>query len=436
MRNILLFIFLQHYCPQTYAIPRTIDQQTKNSISVHRGSRLTNTVTYKTQYENQVQFLVRIGGKDHVLHLNKAQDLLALNFTASHYREDGKLVTESTGHLAHCCYTGTVDGVTGSSVSVCTCHGLSGYITIGDEIYSIDPIAPPESQEYVITNLRKRHLPSSARNRPRRSLSFSRREDQRQSYNIELFLVADMKEFQRHGEELQRTRHHLISVAHHLNQIFSKINFQVFLVGVEIWTQKNQAVVSDAASTTLQRFLRWRVEDLLPRKHHDNVQLISGDHFKNHALGEAFVAKMCTKSQSGGIIKDTGLSARELAKYVAHEMGHNLGMSHDTENCYCPAARGKCLLSGRTGSNMNDMFSDCSHHSLSRFLQDKDVSCLKDRPDMYIDEPVLQSHPYEVLEIIGKVSIFLCLVVIILTLILIWKTKICKPLMPMFPVFS
>ncbi|XP_063813501.1 disintegrin and metalloproteinase domain-containing protein 33 [Pseudophryne corroboree] len=206
------------------------------------------------------------------------------------------------------------------------------------------------SRTVVIATATGSDVTSKAANERSRAVAIvTRLGDRRQPYNIELFLVADRKEFQRQGEDLQRTRHHLISVAHHLNRIFSKINFQVFLVGIEIWTQKNQAVVSETASTTLQRFLRWRTEDLLPRKHHDNIQLISGDHFKNHALGEAFVAKMCTRSQSGGIIKDTGLSARELAKYVAHEMGHNLGMNHDTENCHCSAARGKCLLSGRTG---------------------------------------------------------------------------------------
>lgn len=215
-------------------------------------------------------------------------------------------------------------------------------------------------------------------------------------------------------------------MAHHLNQILSRIDFQVFLVGVEVWTQENKAVVSETPSTTLQRFLQWRTEDLLPRKHHDNVQLVSGANFKNHALGEAFLAKMCTESQSGGIIKDTGLRARELAKYVAHEMGHNLGMSHDTERCYCPAAAGKCLLSRRTGHNMNEMFSDCSHRALHRFLEEKDITCLKDRPHTYIDEPVLQSDPMEALETVGKVSVFLCLVVSFLALIIIFSKKICR----------
>ncbi|XP_068122347.1 disintegrin and metalloproteinase domain-containing protein 33 [Hyperolius riggenbachi] len=301
-------------------------------------------------------------------------------------------------------------------------------MTIGDDTYSLDPAHSSGSSTRVVTAVQRKQSREGPHPRQARSVYVTHTQGRRDPYTIELFLVADRKEFQRHGEDLERTRQHLISVAHHLSQIFSKIDLQVFLVGVEIWTQENRAVVSETAHATLRHFLHWRVEELLPRKHHDNVQMISGGHFRNHALGEAFLGKMCSKSQSGGIIKDTGLDARELAKYVAHEMGHNLGMSHDTEGCYCPAARGKCLLSRRTGHNMNDMFSDCSHRFLQCFLEEKDVTCLKDRPQTFIDEPVLETRSYNTyspLEAIGMVSVVLCPVVLILLLVILCRTSIC-----------
>ncbi|CAH2299273.1 disintegrin and metallo ase domain-containing 12 [Pelobates cultripes] len=246
------------------------------------------------------------------------------------------------------------------------------------------------------------------------------------NYNIELFLVADKAEFQRHGENLDKTRQHLMTIAHHLNQIFLKISFQIFLVGIEIWTEENKANVSETASSTLLEVLEWRRQHLLPRKHHDNMQLISGKQFKNHALGEAFVAKMCTPDHSGGVIKDTGVSPKELAKYVAHEMGHNLGMDHDTDSCYCPAGSGKCLLSRRTGYNMNEDFSDCSFRFLCRFLEEKDVTCLMDRPETYIDEPIKRSHPYQILETVGMVSLGLCCLIFLLLFAIIWKKRFCR----------
>ncbi|XP_053314043.1 disintegrin and metalloproteinase domain-containing protein 33 [Spea bombifrons] len=375
--------------------------------------------------ENAIEFVLRIGQRDHLLTLRKAQDLLAPDFTAFHYHEDGTLVSESPGHLAHCCYTGTADGLPESSASLCVCQGLSGSIRLGDEIYTSEGISS-ESGEYLMS----KQLPPSTEpvtpKRERRFLQGPHRQARQQRYNVELFLVADKAEFQRHGEDLERTRHHLMAMAHHLNQIFLKINVQIFLVGTEIWTHENKANVSEKASSTLLQVLEWRRRVLLPRKHHDNLQLVSGMRFQNHALGEAFLGKMCSPSHSGGVIKDTGLSPRELAKYVAHEMGHNLGMYHDTETCYCPAASGKCLLSRRTGYNMDEVFSDCSHRFLDRFLEEKDITCLKDRPQIYMDEPIKQSHPSRALETVGKVSLILCCLVILLLVSMIVRSRLCQ----------
>ncbi|KAM8939600.1 disintegrin and metalloproteinase domain-containing protein 33 [Pelodytes ibericus] len=395
-------------------------------ITSHLGTSDTNTE--QTQYENRIQYLIRFGDKDQILTLHKEHDLLTMNFTASHYHEDGSLVTETLGHLAHCCYIGSVEGLPESSASVCTCHGLSGYITLGDETYSIDSTSQSQDAEYVITKTNTHKKTNTFHhNRQRRSQHRHLKQKSWQGkYNIELFLVADKAAFQCHGENLERTRNHLLATAHHLNQILLKISFQVFLVGIEVWTQENKANVSETASSTLLHVLEWRRQALLPRKQHDNMQFISGSKFKNHALGEAFFAKMCSPNQSGGVIKDTGLSPRELAKYIAHEMGHNLGMHHDTEDCYCPATSGKCLLSGRTGHNMNEEFSDCSRRFLDRFLDEKDVTCLKDRPQTYIDEPVIHSHPYKTLEVVGKVSLVLCCLILFLVFVVLCGGRFCR----------
>uniref|UniRef100_F7A6U7 Peptidase M12B domain-containing protein n=1 Tax=Xenopus tropicalis TaxID=8364 RepID=F7A6U7_XENTR len=163
--------------------------------------------------------------------------------------------------------------------------------------------------------------------------------------------------------------------------IFLDIDFQIFLVGIEIWSEENKVNISDAADSSLLRFLEWREQVLLPRMHHDNVQLISGVRFKNHILGEAFLAQMCSESHSGGVIRDTGISPKELAKYIAHEIGHNLGMKHDTENCYCPVGPGSCPA---PRYDIHPVFSECSRHSLTRFLEEKNITCLMNPPHTYI----------------------------------------------------
>ncbi|XP_078533323.1 snake venom metalloproteinase BjussuMP-2-like [Lissotriton helveticus] len=402
----------------TFGLPdHPMNQQTSNG---------TLKILPKPQYEDQIQYKVYIQGRSRVLHLKKAQELLTRDFTESHYLEDGTLITQPRHHKDHCCYTGSVEGLADSYVSACTCHGLSGYVMLGEETYSIDTYSAGNSQEKVC-NLSFRRSETHPHNGSKRKLlsaGHSRDVSLQDMYNIELFLVADKQEFRRHGEDLEKIKHHLITVAHYINQIFLKINFQIFLVGLEIWSQENKVNISDKAPSTLKTFLQWRKTELLPRKNHDNIQLISGVDFKNYALGEAFVSKMCTPHQSGGVIKDSGVSATDLAKYVAHEMGHNLGMIHDTQECHCPVSHGHCLLSKHTGHNMKAVFSDCSHRLLNIFLQEKNVTCLKDRPTTYIDVYVPSDEHANILPIVGVISLHLS-VLLLLTLIawVIWKRR-------------
>ncbi|CAB1453640.1 unnamed protein product [Pleuronectes platessa] len=47
------------------------------------------------------------------------------------------------------------------------------------------------------------------------------------------------------------------------------------LVGVDIWSDKDQIEVSTDSKVTLDRFLEWRLKSLLPRIPHDNAQFIT-----------------------------------------------------------------------------------------------------------------------------------------------------------------
>lgn len=50
---------------------------------------------------------------------------------------------------------------------------------------------------------------------------------------------------------------------------------RVALVAVEVWSEGDRFEVGRSARATLERFLRWRQEELLPRLPHDNAQLLT-----------------------------------------------------------------------------------------------------------------------------------------------------------------
>ncbi|XP_059821721.1 disintegrin and metalloproteinase domain-containing protein 28-like isoform X1 [Hypanus sabinus] len=346
--------------------------QAHELAAVEKLNSRNTTEEIQGDQEDQMRYLLRIEGKEWLLYLTKAREILAETYSETYYLPDGSMVTKTRHQLDHCCYTGFVEGVEESSVSLCTCQGLSGYILMGDQEYIIDPVNNGTGMHKVsrTPHIRtKRHL-SHSYSQPLTHTNLS----------IELYLVADREEFLQNGEDLRKTQERLITLAHYVNQIYQKqLDIQIFLVGIEVWTDKNKIGSSEDTAEALENFMQWRTKELVPRKHHDNAQLISGVPFQR-SLGQAYLSEMCSKERSGGVVKDDQDYIRELAKYVAHEMGHNLGMHHDRPACHCPVTSGECLLATTIESTMNPIFSDCSKKFLNSFLRRFNVSCLKDRP--------------------------------------------------------
>uniref|UniRef100_A0A3B1IHI5 ADAM metallopeptidase domain 12 n=1 Tax=Astyanax mexicanus TaxID=7994 RepID=A0A3B1IHI5_ASTMX len=135
-------------------------------------------------------------------------------------------------------------------------------------------------------------------------------------------------------------------------QFYRALNIRVALVGLEVWSDSDKCPVTQDPFTTLHEFLDWRKLKLLPQKPHDNAQLIrSGEHGlirefhlkeKQHLLLDYFFKV--------GDHSDNPLGA---AVTLAHELGHNFGMNHDTPErgcgCRVTAERGGCIMTPSTG---------------------------------------------------------------------------------------
>lgn len=58
-------------------------------------------------------------------------------------------------------------------------------------------------------------------------------------------------------------------------QFFRPLGVRVALLAVEVWSEGDKIAVGGSARAVLERFLRWRREELLPRLPHDNAQLLT-----------------------------------------------------------------------------------------------------------------------------------------------------------------
>ncbi|NXA34501.1 ADA12 protein, partial [Eudromia elegans] len=355
---------------------------------------------YSKKHPALLQFAIQAESEHLVINLERNEGLLASTFTETHYLGDGTDVVLTRNRTGHCYYHGNVQGYPDSSVSLSTCSGLRGIIVFGNKSYILEPLegAANEHKIYPSANLKiaagscGHPLDLSATrtdNSPHHSQAFAgryKRETLKTTKYVELVIVADNREFQRQGKDIEKIKQRLIEIANYVDKFYRPLNIRVALVGVEVWNDMDKCSISQDPFTSLHEFLDWRKLKLLPRKPHDNAQLISGVYFQGTTIGMAPIMSMCTAEQSGGVVMDHSENPLGAAVTLAHELGHNFGMNHDTleRGCNCKASteKGGCIMNPSTGYPFPVVFSSCSRKDLENSLEKGVGMCLFNLPEV------------------------------------------------------
>ncbi|MCI4384518.1 hypothetical protein PGIGA_G00039590 [Pangasianodon gigas] len=345
-------------------------------------------------------------GKQLLLILQKNEGLFASHYTETHYLDGGKPVTTSPSSRVNCYYHGEVKGYPHSDVILSTCTGLRGLITLNDKVLVLEPAQKPNSTLHHI--FRGEHLKGLKQGTCGHGHNVSytaglsdttgsffsshgnryKRQAQSSTKYVELIIVADNREYQKQGKDLEKVKQRLAEIANYVDKFYRALNIRVALVGLEVWSDSDKCPVSQDPFTTLHEFLDWRKLKLLPQRPHDNAQLISGVYFQGTTIGMAPIMSMCTAEQSGGIVMDHSDNPLGAAVTLAHELGHNFGMNHDTPErgcgCRVTADRGGCIMTPSTGYPFPTVFSSCSKKDLLVSL-DKGVGmCLFNMPEVKV----------------------------------------------------
>ncbi|NXQ51687.1 ADA15 protein, partial [Anthoscopus minutus] len=214
---------------------------------------------------------------------------------------------------------------------------------------------------------------------------------------VELVMVVDHTAFQNYPS-LQRVHTRTLEIANQVDVFFRPLGVRVALLAVEVWSEGDKIVVGGSARAVLERFLRWRREELLPRLPHDNAQLLTGVHFDDVSVGMSTQASMCSPTRSGGVSMDHSVSVLVIASTVAHQLGHNLGMRHDSTGRLCDCGdlqhdRG-CIMAPPTGLTPGLSFSNCSRQDLEHSLQQGQGWCLSNipEPQLLTGSPTCGNH--------------------------------------------
>ncbi|KAA8581418.1 hypothetical protein FQN60_002999, partial [Etheostoma spectabile] len=297
-----------------------------------------------------------------------SRGLFASNYTETHYLEDGIAVTGFHNFTANCYYHGQVEGHVNSDVSLSTCAGVKGFITLEGKSYVLEPSADhSDGTHWIYTAEHLNFAPGTCGHEFNKSYPIDhadsspfkafgtrhKRHVQTTTKYVELIIVADNREFQKQGKDMEKVKQRLAEIANYVDKFYRALNIRVALVGLEVWSDVDKCPITQDPFTTLHEFLDWRKVKLLPQKPHDNAQLISGVYFQGTTIGMAPIMSMCTAEQSGGIVMDHSDNPLGAAVTLAHELGHNFGMNHDTpeRGCGCRVTvdRGGCIMTPSTG---------------------------------------------------------------------------------------
>lgn len=378
--------------------------------------QISTTKQENGEHTNHLQITLEVDGKDLILDLTLNKQLIPKGFFEKH-QENGKHVvhTPTKEEVDHCHYGGKVRGKPDSWVALSTCDGLSGVIFDGQEMHYVekdnritDSSEKTDHFLYKHSDLKEHnktcgyagdasdheHTHSTTDNRfLRYKRSTESHELIRGPYNankeskyVELVLVVDNREYKELGENKRKVVDHCKKIANIINGLYAPLNIFIALVGVVIWSEHDEMTFSTNGDSTLTSFLHYRKEKLIPEHPNDNAQLLTKFNFDHGVVGKALKGPMCTYEYSGGVNTDHSPVVGLVATTIAHEMGHNFGMEHDTTECKCPDER--CIMAPSSSTVAPTHWSSCSlNYLLLAFTHGMDY-CLKNKPESLFEGPV------------------------------------------------
>jgi len=304
--------------------------------------------------------------------------------------------------INHCNYHGVVRNHDNSNVAVSTCNGIRGYIEFDNLHYIIEPISNDCSAEGHVVY----HPANHDSFQPLRDATCGQNETERtnhfddlenagvlnhrskraagvnQKYFIELLMVMDKENYNRFKTPEARNEH-VIEVVNLVDSYYKKLGFRVVLSHIEFW-KDNKVKFTTNARKDLDLFVNYRIKRLKdksadnPWHRTDASHLLFGRDFQGTTIGMAHIAVMCGK-KSASVNQDLG-KPFNVASTVAHEMGHNFGMHHDTDECRC-AAGTDCIMASSAGFRAKKDWSACSKEYLREGLKLGLGSCLMNVPE-------------------------------------------------------
>nr|QGC85372.1 metalloproteinase [Dispholidus typus] len=350
----------------------------------------------KTKYEDTMKYEFKVNGKPVVLNLEKNKRLFSKDYSETYYSPDGREITTNPQVEDHCYYHGHIQNDIDSTAVISACDGLNGYFKNNGEMYIIEPLKPSDNEAHAVFKYESMEkedetpkacgaIHSSGKSdepiektskifiTPKEKEEFLETEKY-----IELYIVADNLIYKKYSHNMTTIRMRVSEILNYVNLFYSAVKIHIAFLALEVWSDKDKIVINGSSEPTVRAFAAWRYSNLLKRKMNDNAQLLTGISFDANVLGIAFIGGMCSPFESVGVIQDNNNMAVLIAAVLTHELGHNLGMNHDTDSCTCNI--GPCIMKSSINFNPPLTFSTCSLWDYQKYVMSKAAQCMLNDP--------------------------------------------------------
>ncbi|XP_053496653.1 disintegrin and metalloproteinase domain-containing protein 9 [Ictalurus furcatus] len=356
-------------------------QRHDDFTQTHRQRADPESLTYSIEIDDTV----------HLLHLTKNKEFLSPDFAVVSHDVHRNSTTKHREKPVLCHYYGRVSGYEESLVALSTCNGLRGVIFIGNKSYALEPALHAANNEHILFPLENsRSDPfvcgvdserdcgedGSCDHTLSMETFLRKKRNLPQTRYVELALVVDNLRFVFMKSNRTAVRDEMVQISNLLDTYYRQLNIRIVLVGLEIFETSNPFDVGGDPRVVLGQFVKWRKANLTSRS--DMGQLVVGQKgaYTGGILGMAYVGTVCSASSGGGISVYGDNGFQYYSTVLAHEMGHNLGMTHDDTRCQCDG-RNCIMYSTATGSTL---FSTCSGTDFENLVLRGGGACLLNQP--------------------------------------------------------
>ena len=177
-------------------------------------------------------------------------------------------------------------------------------------------------------------------------------------------------------ENVSKFMTELINVA---NEIAAGIKVEFVLYAIEVWTEREEIPVGPYFRNRTFLWHNYSIDNYWNKYKYDVAMLIEGRSYPGGRVGFGQIGQVCRPYGAGHVsyarrfgpdsFRPPPMSV--LARVFAHEVGHILGLEHDTDVCNCPSGKYRCVM----GRDLTDDWSDCSIAQLNEKTKNAPKGC-------------------------------------------------------------